>query len=129
MTVDRLLGTPNQFFDSDGIRGQLDRELNIRVEKRSRDRARMARGLHDTLFQVFFAASMLPHNVAEPMPVRSLERRLLGNALRIIRRVLEEGRSVLQDPGAPEFSSSSIEQELSGFLSNSQPGLYTARSA
>ena len=123
MTVDRLLGTPNQFFDSDGIRGQLDRELNIRVEKRSRERARIARGLHDTPFQVFFAASMLLHNVAEAMPVRSLDRQLLGNALRVIRRVLEEGRSVLQDPGAPEFSSSSIEQELSGFLKQFSTGV------
>ena len=71
MTVDRLLGTPNQFFDSDGIRGQL-----------------------------------------------------LGNALRVIRRVLEEGRSVLQDLGAPEFSPSSIEQELSGFLKQFLTGVH-----
>jgi signal transduction histidine kinase len=109
MTVDTLLGPPNQFFDSDGIRGQLDRELNIRVEKRSRERARTARGLHDTLYQV--------------IPVRSLERQLLGNALRVIRRVLEEGRSVLQDVGAPEFSPSSIEQELSGFLKQFATGV------
>jgi signal transduction histidine kinase len=71
MTVDRLLGPPNQFFDSDGIRGQL-----------------------------------------------------LGNALRVIRRVLEEGRSVLQDLGAPEFSPSSIEQELSGFLKQFLTGVH-----
>src|SRR3984957_12249985 len=109
MTVDTLLGPPNQFFDSDGIRGQLDRELNIRVEKRSRERARTARGLHDTLYQV--------------IPVRSLERQLLGNALRVIRRVLEEGRSVLQDVGAPEFSPSSIEQELSDFLKQFATGV------
>jgi signal transduction histidine kinase len=102
MTVDRLLGPPNQFFDSYGIRRQLDRELNIRVQKRSRERARITPGLHDTLFQA--------------MPVRSLERHLLGNALRVIRRVLEEGRFVLQDLGAPEFSPSSIERELFGFL-------------
>ena len=109
MTVDTLLGPPNQFFDSDGIRGQLDRELNIRVEKRSRERARTARGLHDTLYQV--------------TPVRSLERQLLGNALRVIRRVLEEGRSVLQGLGAPEFSPSSIEQELFGFLKQFSTGV------
>ena len=71
MTVDRLLGRPNQFFDSDGIRGQL-----------------------------------------------------LGNALRVIRLVLEEGRSVLQDLGAPEFSPSSIEQELSGFLKQFLTGVH-----
>ena len=70
MTVDRLVGPPNQFFDSDGIRGQL-----------------------------------------------------LGNAPRVIRRVLEEGRSVLQDLGAPEFSPSGIEQELSGFLKQLTTGV------
>jgi signal transduction histidine kinase len=114
MAVDRL---------SDGIRWQLHRELNIRVQKRSRVRARIARGLHDPLSQVCFAAPMLLHNVAEAMPVRSLERQLLGNALRVIRCVLEHGRSVLQDFGAPEFSPSSIEQELFGFLKQSSTGV------
>lgn len=71
MTVDRLLGPPNQFFDSDGIPGQL-----------------------------------------------------LGNALRVIRRVLDEGRSVLQGLGAPESSPSSIEQELSGFLKQFSNGVH-----
>jgi signal transduction histidine kinase len=114
MAVDRL---------SDGIRWQLHRELNIRVQKRSRVRARIARGLHDPLSQVCFAAPMRLHNVAEPMPVRSLERQLLGNALRVIRCVLEQGRSVLQDFGAPEFFPSSIEQELFGFLKQSSTGV------
>ena len=36
--------------------------------------------------------------------------------LRVIRRVLEEGRSVLQGLRAPAFAPSSIEQELSSFL-------------
>ena len=86
-------------------------------------RARIARGLHDPLSQVCFAAPMLLHNVAEAMPVRSLERQLLGNALRVIRCVLRHGRSVLQDFGAPEFSPSSIEQELFGFLKQSSTGV------
>jgi signal transduction histidine kinase len=119
MTVDRLLGLPNQFFEPDGTRQQLDRERNIR----SRERTRIARDLHDTLFQGFFAASMLVHNVAEAMPVRSLERQSLGNALRVIDRVLEEGRSVLQNLRAPEFAPSSIEQELSGFLKQFSTGV------
>jgi signal transduction histidine kinase len=122
MTVDRLLGSPNQFFHSDGIR-QLDRELSIRVEKRSSKRERIARDVHDTLFRAFFAGSMLLHKVVEAMPVRSLERQLRGNALRVIRRVLGENRSALPDLGAPEFSPSSIEQELSGFLKQFSTGV------
>jgi signal transduction histidine kinase len=114
MTVGRLLGTPNQFFVSDGIRGQLDRELNVRLEKRSRERA---------LFKVFFAAPMLLDNVAEAMPVRSLKRQLQGNAVRVIRRVLQEGRSALQGLATPEFSPSSIEQELFGFLKQFSTGV------
>jgi signal transduction histidine kinase len=70
MTVDRLLGPPNQFFDSDGIRGQS-----------------------------------------------------LGNVLRVIRRVLEESRSVLRGLGAPEFAPFSIEQELSRFLKQFSTGV------
>ena len=102
---------------------QLDRELSIRAEERSRERARVARDLHDTLFQGFYAASMLLHNVVEAMPVRSHERLSLGNALRVIRRVLEEGRSVLQDLRAPELTPSSIEQEICGFLKEFSSGV------
>jgi signal transduction histidine kinase len=98
------------------LQDQLDQELNIRAEERTRERARIAREQHDTLFQGFFAASMLLHNVVEAMPAHSPERHSLGNALRVIRRVLEEGRSVLRGLRASEFAPSSIERELSGFL-------------
>ena len=52
----------------------------------------------------------------------SEEQHSLGNALRVIRRVLEEGRSVLQGLRAPEFAPSSVEQELSGFLKQFSDG-------
>jgi signal transduction histidine kinase len=105
------------------LQEQLDQELNIRVEEGSRERARIARELHDTLFQGFFAASMLLRNVVEAMPVHSPEQHSLGNALRVIRRVLEEGRSVLQGLRTPEFAPSSIERELSGFLEQFSTGV------
>jgi signal transduction histidine kinase len=129
MTVDRLLGPPNQFFESDGMRRPCRTHhpfvsaIPARIEKRSRDRARSARNLHETLFQGFFAASMLRRNVAEAMPVRSLERQWVGNALGVIRRVLGEGRAVFQDLRAPEFVPSSFEQELSGFLKQFSTGV------
>jgi signal transduction histidine kinase len=102
---------------------QLDRELSIRAEERSRERARIPRDLHNTLFQGFYDASMLLHKVVEAMPVRSLEGYSLGNALRVIRRVLKEGRSVLRDLRAPEFAPSSIEQEICGFLKKFSSGV------
>jgi len=51
------------------------------------------------------------------------EQHSVSNALRVIRRVLEEGRSVLQGFRAPEFAPSSIEQELSGFLKQFSNGV------
>ena len=116
---------PNQEIEtrfSNTIQEQLDQELNIRAEERSRERARIARELHDTLFQGFFAASMLLHNVVEAMPAHSPQHHSLDNALRVIRRVLEEGRSVLRGLRAPEFAPSSIELELSGFLEQFSTG-------
>jgi signal transduction histidine kinase len=58
---------------------------------------------------------MLLHNV-EAMPVYSPEQGSLGNALRVIRRVLAEGRSVLLGRRALEPAPSSIEREFSAFL-------------
>jgi signal transduction histidine kinase len=117
---------PNQQVEerfSKTLQEQLDQELNIRVEERSRERVRIAGELHDTLFQGSFAASMLLHNVVKAMPVHSPEQHSLGNVLRLIHRVLEEGRSVLRGLRAPEFAPSSIERELSGFLEQFSTGV------
>lgn len=84
---------PNQEIEtrfSTTLQQQLDQELSIRVEERSRECARM---------EVY---SPEPHS--------------LGNVLRVIRRVLEEGRAILRGLGAAEFAPSSIVRELSGFL-------------
>jgi signal transduction histidine kinase len=51
------------------------------------------------------------------------EQHSVGNALRAIRRVLEQGRSILQGFRAAEFAPSSIEQELSGFLKQFSNGV------
>jgi signal transduction histidine kinase len=104
------------------IEEQLGQGLSILAQERSRERARIARELHDTLFQGFWTAALLLHNIVEAMPVHSLQQQLPGNTMRVIRRVLEEGRSVFQGPRAPEFATSSIEQELSGFLKQFSKG-------
>jgi signal transduction histidine kinase len=103
------------------IQEQLDREMQIRLEERHNERARIARELHDTLFQGFHGASMLLHNVVEKMPAHSPDQRSLADALRLVRRVLDEGRTVLQGLRAPGFAPTSIEQELSGFLEEFSP--------
>jgi signal transduction histidine kinase len=103
------------------IQEQLNREMSIRLEERRNERARIARELHDTLFQGFHGASMLLHNVVEAMPTHSPDRHSLADALRVVRRVLDEGRTVLQGLRAPGLVPASIEQELSGFLEDFSP--------
>jgi signal transduction histidine kinase len=94
----------------------LNREQNLRLEERDNERARIARELHDTLFQGFFGASMVLHNVVEAMPEDSPDRHSMGKALQVVRRVLEEGRAVLQGLRAPRFAPASVERELSNFV-------------
>jgi signal transduction histidine kinase len=103
------------------IQEQSEREMRIRLEERHNERARIARELHDTLFQGFYGASMQLHNAVEKMPAHSPERHSLADALRLVRRVLDEGRTVLQGLRAPGFVPASIEQELSGFLEEFSP--------
>jgi signal transduction histidine kinase len=103
------------------IQEQSEREMRIRLEERHNERARIARELHDTLFQGFHGASMQLHNAVEKMPAHSPERHSLADALRLVRRVLDEGRTVLQGLRAPGFVPASIEQELSGFLEEFSP--------
>jgi signal transduction histidine kinase len=103
------------------IQEQVDRELSIRLEERVNERARIARELHDTLFQGFFGASLVLDSVVDAMPAHSPEKHSLGKALRVVRLVLEEGRAVLQGLRSPGFVPASIEQELSTFLKNFPP--------
>ena len=75
---------------------RLDFELNVRLEERHRERERIARELHDTLFQGFLGASMQLHNAVEQMPADSPSRPSLSRALSLMQRVLDEGRLTLQ---------------------------------
>src|ERR1700733_4912086 len=90
------------------IQEQLNREQNLRLEERDNERARIARELHDTLFQGFFGAWMVLHNVVEAMPEASPQRHSVGKALQVVRRVLEEGCAVLQGLRAPRFAPASV---------------------
>jgi signal transduction histidine kinase len=105
------------------IQEQMNREQNLRLEERSNERARIARELHDTLFQGFFGASIALHNVVDAMPADSPDKHSMGKALQLVREVLEEGRAVLQGLRAPRFAPASVERELSEFVEDFASGV------
>jgi signal transduction histidine kinase len=89
-------------------------ELSLRLEEQRRERTRIARELHDTLFQGFFGASLLVHCAAEQVPPESPSKRSLSRALRMMQSALEEARVTLQglrSSGPP--ASASLEEALS----------------
>jgi signal transduction histidine kinase len=64
---------------------------------------------------------MMLHNAVEAMPEDSPDRHSMGKALQVVRKVLEEGRAVLQGLRAPRFSPASVEQEFSAFIEDFSP--------
>jgi len=92
---------------------QLNRELDLRLEEQLRERARIARELHDTLFQGFLGASMQLHAAVEQMPADSPSKPSLSRALCLMQRVIDEGRDVLQGLRSARLASMSLEEALS----------------
>jgi signal transduction histidine kinase len=115
-TPGRRQNSPGQRRFRHATQEHLNREQNVRLEERDSERARIARELHDTLFQGFFGASMMLHNVVEAMPEDSPDKHSMGKAIQVVRRVLEEGRAVLQGLRAPRFAPASIERDLSEYV-------------
>lgn len=101
-----------QIFES---AGHANPEFNLGLEERREDRARIARELHDTLFQGFFSASMVLQTAVEAMPANSPSKSSLSHALELMRRVIEDGRAALQGLRSPWIASTSLEQTLADF--------------
>lgn len=113
---------PNQGWFRHPNYQQLSRELNLRLQERRRERARIARELHDTLFQGILGASMVLHSAVEEMPVDSPSKPSLNRALHLMRRVMDEGRHALQGLRSSGVASTSLEQALSGVGDEFTPG-------
>jgi signal transduction histidine kinase len=101
--------------------GQENLERDIRLEERSRERARIQHELHDTLFQGFLAASMLVHQAAEQTPGDSPSKPVLSRALRLVRRAIDEGRAALQGLHTAVPLAASLEEAFSDLLSELTP--------
>jgi signal transduction histidine kinase len=90
-----------------------DRERSLRMEERVKERARIARELHDTLLQGFLGASLQLHDAVEQVPSDLPSRHLLTRVLGLIQRVIEEGREVLQGLRSTTVATMNIEHALS----------------
>jgi signal transduction histidine kinase len=101
----RIDGMPPQAVISRG-------ELHVRMEERRKERARIARDLHDTLFQGFLGASMVLDAAVAGLPSDSPSKLSLNRALLHMRRVIDEGRSALLGLRSPGLESSSLECAL-----------------
>jgi len=101
---------------------QLSRELELRLEERRNERQRIARELHDSLFQGFLSASLLLQGAVEQTPADSPTKPSLSRALRLMYRVINEGRVALQDLRTSASVSPTLEEALHELWDELMPG-------
>jgi len=92
-------------------------ESDIRLEERSRERARIVDELHDTLLQGFIGASMLLHQAVDQTPADSPSKPALSRVLRLVYRAIDEGRAAMRGLRTASPAPSSLEQAFSNLLS------------
>jgi len=97
-------------------------ESDIRLEERSRERARIVRELHDTLLQGFIGASMMLHQAVEQTPADSPSRPALSRALHLVHRAIDEGRAAMRGLRTASPAPSSLDQVFSNLLSEVTTG-------
>jgi signal transduction histidine kinase len=116
LTTERI----QQFFHRPDSK-RLSRELDVRMEERRLERARIARDLHDTLFQGFFGVSLLLHDAVEKVPADSPGKPSLCRVLCLMQRVINEGRDAVYGLRSPTINSMSLEHALSGLRDEFRP--------
>ncbi len=91
------------------------REALLRQEERCRERARIARELHDTLLQGLLSAS-LQLQVAEGwLPPDSPAKPLLSRVRSLMRKGIDEGRAALEGLRSSGLPATSLEKALADF--------------
>jgi signal transduction histidine kinase len=119
--VARTTGRSQRWFRCSDVE-QSNRELSLRMEERLKERARIARELHDTLFQGFLGASLQLHEAVDRVPADSPSKPSLCRALHLMRRVIDEGRATLHGLRSSALGSISLEHALSGVREEFMPG-------
>jgi len=107
LTVERIEGWFERRTEE-----QANRELDIRLEERRSERARIARDLHDTLLQSLFGASMLMETALKVTAADSPSEPLLSRAVSLIRAAIEEGRNTVYRLKTPAATPGSLEESL-----------------
>ena len=97
-------------------------ESDIRLEERSRERARIVHELHDTLLQGFLGASMLLGQAVEQMPADSPSKPALSRVLILVRRAIDEGRRAIRGLPSASAAPASLEQAFSTLLAEVASG-------
>jgi signal transduction histidine kinase len=92
---------------------RLRQERSLRLEEQCRERERIARELHDTLFQGFLGASMQLHEAVGQVPDDLPSKASLTRSLRLMQRVIDEGRDALHGLRLSGIGSMNLEQALS----------------
>jgi signal transduction histidine kinase len=118
--VARVAGRIAQWFGRRDT-SRLSRELAIRMEERQRERARLAGEMHETLLQGFVEVSRQLQEAIEKMPVDTPNKPSLCRAMRLMQRVIAEGRDALDQLRTSAIASMSLEQALSGLRNEFAP--------
>jgi signal transduction histidine kinase/ligand-binding sensor domain-containing protein len=92
---------------------RLTQELNMRFEERLVERTRIAQELHDTLLQGFLSASMQLHLVNDQLPADSPAKPLMNRVLKLMGRVIEEGRNAVRGLRSTHDDSHNLGQAFS----------------
>jgi signal transduction histidine kinase len=79
---------------------------------RAAERTRIAQELHDTLLQGFYSVSMQLHTAVDQLPGDSSHRSRFGNIVKLMERVLDQGRLAVQGLRAPAEDGHSLGQAI-----------------
>lgn len=91
-------------------------ENDIRLEERSKERARIVQELHDTLLQGFVGASLLLYHAAEQTPADSPSQVALRRALDLVNHAIDEGRAEMRGLRTGSSEATSLERAFANLL-------------
>jgi signal transduction histidine kinase len=91
---------------------RVTQRLNVRLEERLAERARIARELHDTLLQDFLSVSLQLHAANDQLAADSPAKPLLNRALEMMRTVAQEGRNTVQGLRSSDWNSQDLGQSF-----------------